>query len=250
MTISQRVFYLLSKQGKKQNELSEFTGISTSTISAWNKRGTNPSADVISTIADFFGVSTEYLLTGKEKTTLKDKLNADEYELLKIYNSLSNVSKARVKERAEVLAELERLPQAQEDYIMEKENPETRYIEYSTLKVSAGTGQYLDTGLTEQLKIVKNNITADASFAVKITGDSMEPLYEDGEIILVKSQPTVELGEVGVFIVGGLGYVKKLGKDRLISINPYYDDILFHEWDEIYCKGLVVGVLEDDDIVD
>ena len=69
MTISQRVFFLLEEQGKKQNELSKFTGISTSTISAWNKRGTNPAADTISTIADFFGVSTDYLLTGKETTS-------------------------------------------------------------------------------------------------------------------------------------------------------------------------------------
>lgn len=53
MTISQRVFHLLAKQGKKQNELSDFTGISTSTISAWNTRGTNPAADTISAIADF-----------------------------------------------------------------------------------------------------------------------------------------------------------------------------------------------------
>lgn len=66
MTISQRVFYLLEEQNKKQNELSEFTGIPTSTISAWNKRGTNPAADTISTIADFFDVSVDYLLTGKE----------------------------------------------------------------------------------------------------------------------------------------------------------------------------------------
>ena len=66
MTISQRIFYLLKKQGKKQNQLSEFTGISTSTISAWNKRGTNPAAESIPIIADFFNVSTHYLLTGEE----------------------------------------------------------------------------------------------------------------------------------------------------------------------------------------
>ena len=66
MTISQRIFFLMEKQGKKQKELSTFTGISTSTISAWNKRGTNPAADTISTIADFLEVSTDYLLTGKE----------------------------------------------------------------------------------------------------------------------------------------------------------------------------------------
>ncbi|MDE6781622.1 MAG: helix-turn-helix transcriptional regulator, partial [Ruminococcus sp.] len=102
MTISQRVFFLLEKQGKKQNELSKFTGISTSTISAWNKRGTNPAADTISTIADFFDVSTDYLLTGKENqaTTLTN----DEQELLENYNKLSIENQKKVSERAKELA--------------------------------------------------------------------------------------------------------------------------------------------------
>ncbi|MDE5584618.1 MAG: helix-turn-helix domain-containing protein [Ruminococcus sp.] len=68
MTISQRIFFLMEKQGKKQKELSNFTGISTSTISAWNKRGTNPAADTISIIADFLEVSTDFLLTGMERS--------------------------------------------------------------------------------------------------------------------------------------------------------------------------------------
>lgn len=223
-------------------------GISTSKLTAW-KNGSLPSASILILLSEFFDVTIDFLLTGENKIS-SDNLTQNEMELLRLYSILSDSGKAWLKKRAEVLAELEKFPQEQDDRVIEQGKPETRYIEYSTLKVSAGTGQYLDTGLTEQLKIVKNDITADASFAVKITGDSMEPLYEDGEIVLVKSQPTVELGEVGIFIVGGLGYIKKLGKDRLISVNPNYDDILFHEWDEIYCKGLVVGVLEDDDIVD
>ncbi len=67
MTISQRIFAELAKQNKTQKQMSEFTGIPTSTISAWNKNGTNPSADSIYSIAQFLNVSLEYLLTGEEK---------------------------------------------------------------------------------------------------------------------------------------------------------------------------------------
>jgi len=102
MTISQRVFFLLEKQGKKQNELSKFTGISTSTISAWNKRGTNPAADTISTIADFFGVSTDFLLTGEENQS--KALNDDEQELLENYKKLSPEDKEEVSTKAKELA--------------------------------------------------------------------------------------------------------------------------------------------------
>ena len=247
------MFYEQLKKACKMNNTSvtatlKAIGIGTANGTYW-KNGSIPSSDMVVKLAEFLDVSTDYLLRGLELLPEKSNitLDIDEMKVLGIYRSLSDAGKQWLKMRAEALIELEALPQTLDEIV---EEPETRFIEYSTLKVSAGTGQYLDTGLMEQMKIVKNELTADASFAVKITGDSMEPLYEDGDIVLVKSQPTVEPGEVGIFIVGGLGYIKKLGKDRLISVNPYYNDILFHEEDEIYCKGLVIGVLEDGDIVD
>lgn len=101
MTISQRVFYLLDKQGKKQNELAEFTGISTSTISAWNKRGTNPAADTISTLADFFKVSTDYLLTGEEKGSHANALKQNEIEMLEIFQNFSDREQVKIIGRME-----------------------------------------------------------------------------------------------------------------------------------------------------
>lgn len=66
MTISQRVFAELKKQKKKQKDLAEYIGISTSAVSDWKKKGTNPSAENISAIADFLEISIDYLLTGEE----------------------------------------------------------------------------------------------------------------------------------------------------------------------------------------
>lgn len=68
MTISQRIFSELKRQGKTQKDLSEAIGISTSTINAWNKRDANPSADAIYPIAKFLGMSLEYLLIGEDTT--------------------------------------------------------------------------------------------------------------------------------------------------------------------------------------
>lgn len=106
MTISQRVFYLLGKQGKKQNELAEYTGIPTSTISAWNKRGTNPAADTISTIADFFEVSTDYLLTGEEKISPEIKLTDIEKCLLLDFRSLSSQGKDYIRQQMFIAREV------------------------------------------------------------------------------------------------------------------------------------------------
>lgn len=112
MTISQRVFYLLDKQGKKQNELAEFTGISTSTISAWNKRGTNPAADTISTLADFFKVSTDYLLTGEEKGGHANTLKQNEIEMLEIFQNFSDREQVKIIGRMEEWLEVKRQREA------------------------------------------------------------------------------------------------------------------------------------------
>ncbi len=107
ITISQRIFALLDSKGLSNADLARGTGISARTIGDWRKLGTNPSADKISCICDFLEVSTEYLLTGKEKSP--PSLRDDELELLKYYNALP------VLERGRVLARLEDKAQTAED---------------------------------------------------------------------------------------------------------------------------------------
>lgn len=124
------------------------------------------------------------------------------------------------------------------------------FIEYSVCSVSAGTGEPLiDDSYPCFIEVKRNELTEEANFAVKINGNSMLPRFKDNDIVLVRSQPTVEVGEIGIFIIDGDGYIKERGSDRLISINPEYDDVHFKEGQDICCKGLVIATLEDKDIV-
>lgn len=43
----------------------------------------------------------------------------------------------------------------------------------------------------------------------------MEPDYFDGDIVLVDADADVNVGDVGIFIVNGEGFIKQRGKDRL-----------------------------------
>lgn len=213
-------------------------------IGGW-KKGAVPNSDIVMKLSVRLNVPTDVLLFGKEKSSLTNQLTADEQELFKIYRGLSIENKARVRERATVLSELE-TPVTKEP----ESEQETIFIEYSTLKVSAGTGEPLiDDTYHDFLKVKRNDLTEEANFAVQISGNSMLPRFKDKEWVLVRSQPDVEIGEIGIFIIDGNGYIKERAADRLVSINPEYDDIFFKENQDIKCKGLVIGTLESDDFV-
>ena len=66
MTICQRVFALLKTSEKLQKELAYTIGTGERNVSYWKDRGTDPPAKLIAPIADFFGVSVEWLLTGED----------------------------------------------------------------------------------------------------------------------------------------------------------------------------------------
>lgn len=244
MNISQNLSHIIKEKKITQKALSKQLGVPTSTINNWIKLNRSIPSEFIIPICEFLDITPYLLLTG-ENVSSKSVLGPDEQELLDIYSSLSPKSQGQVKERAIVLLELE-TPVTKEP----ESEQETIFIEYSTLKVSAGTGEPLiDDTYHDFLKVKRSDLTEEANFAVQISGNSMLPRFKDKEWVLVRSQPDVEIGEIGIFIIDGNGYIKERAADRLVSINPEYDDIFFKENQDIKCKGLVIGTLESDDFV-
>ena len=82
---------LLEKYGLTAYKVSKATGIAGSTFSDWKNGRSNPKQDKLQKIADYFGVSLEYLMTGKEEV-VKEKapeLTArDERDIKKDLDSL------------------------------------------------------------------------------------------------------------------------------------------------------------------
>jgi transcriptional regulator with XRE-family HTH domain len=74
---------LCSERGVTAYRVCKETGITTSTLSNWKAGRYTPKADKLKKIADFFGVSVEYLLTGKEEQSnvseIKDPDLKEEY---------------------------------------------------------------------------------------------------------------------------------------------------------------------------
>ena len=94
---------------------------------------------------------------------------------------------------------------APEPFILEIE-----YIDMplSYLPVSAGTGEFLDEGNYEMISVPKSTVPAGAKFALRVKGDSMEPTYNDGQLVWVQETKELHPGDVGVFFYGDQGYMK------------------------------------------
>ncbi len=94
MTINERFFALLDEMGVSQKEFCQSTGIPKQTISGWKSRKTDPPASLIITIANYFGVTAGYILTGEEpKYPDNSREEFSTKQLLAYYNSLSEVEK-------------------------------------------------------------------------------------------------------------------------------------------------------------
>lgn len=67
---------LCKERGVTPYKISKETGISRATLSEWKKGTYTPKRDKMQLIADFFGVSLEYLTTGKEPAYYQDSKTA------------------------------------------------------------------------------------------------------------------------------------------------------------------------------
>ena len=68
---------LLKGRGITAYRFCKDTGVSTSTISTWKKKNSKIGMDLAETISNYFGVSIDYLMTGKEDKQ-KEKDNTDD----------------------------------------------------------------------------------------------------------------------------------------------------------------------------
>ena len=120
-----------------------------------------------------------------------------------------------------------------------------RSIDIFENAVSAGTGNFLVDGPKETVRINETILPEGTTFGVRISGDSMEPEFHDGQIAWVLQQESVANGEIGIFALNGEAYIKKLQNDTdgifLISLNEKYAPIKVGENDRLDIFEKVLG---------
>lgn len=93
--------------------------------------------------------------------------------------------------------------------------------------VKAGYNYLASENIIGYVNIDKNIPNPEEYFALKVTGDSMQPILYNDDIVIVHSQNDIESGQIGIILINGNeATVKKIIKHNdfieLISFNSYY----------------------------
>ena len=165
-------------------------GLPNGSIRRWDD--SSPAIDKVFRVAKYFGVSLEYLLGVETSAAPVDGLSADIARL-----------DAHGRKLVEAIVAVE----------LDKAAPvETKII--PLFAAAAGPGEPVD---GEPLDEYEVDAKSPAQFAVKISGDSMEPELHDGEIVLCKRKRP-QTGELAVINVNGFMLVKQYIEDGFGNI--------------------------------
>ena len=89
--------------------------------------------------------------------------------------------------------------------------------------------------------------SVQADFALEVQGESMEPVYKDGDVVYIRSQSDVSDGQVAAVVIDDSATLKRVYHlpigVQLMPINPAFAPMLFtaENSDSVRILGLAVG---------
>lgn len=232
--IAENITHFRKQRGITQKELAKEVGISASTMTDYMKLRSAPSFGVIQKLADYFGVrKSDIDTTFKEEYT--DSL-PDTPDFL-TQQITDNVVQLTQDNKKIVLRTSEELLKEQKNEEETKKNEVSEVISLYQVEVVSETAAtsgfnygfgYDDTD-RETIEVDQQPPRHD--IATKVSGDSMLPDYQDGDILyLVDKGLTTYNGDLAVIAYGDRSYFKKIytenGRLRLVSLNDKYEDII------------------------
>lgn len=240
MGIGSKLSKLMDLNDTNANELARKIDVSPQTIYSIIKRDSKKAdIEVLLKLADTLGVTAEYFVddinVGNESGL--EQYSKEELTHLKKYHDLDPIGQSHVD--AVLQWETERVQQLEQ---ATSAPAATRMINYYYRLASAGTGQIIfDMPPTKRIEIPAIPKYRKADYAIGVNGNSMEPVYHDGDTLLVEMTDNVEIGEIGIFLVNGESFVKKRGETELISLNLGSKNVPLNE--DARCLGRVIGKL-------
>lgn len=232
-----RLKQIMSERNISQSELSRRTGIGRNSISDYLKGKYEAKQDKVFELAKVLNVNEAWLM-GFD--ICKDRVINDN-DITSIYNKLTPPRQHNVLDYANHQLELQN---STDDNVIDLDTYKNENTTLTDVNgyVSAGTGEQIFD--EPKFKVSVKGYVPPHDIALQVNGDSMEPMFSDKEIIFVEKSNNIKNGQIGVFIINGEAYVKKVhvGEDRLtlVSLNKDYRDLHFYENEGVRLVGKVI----------
>ena len=233
--IGNQIKYYRKLNKMNQEELANQLNTTKQSISRYEKGIRKANQDILFQLCDIFNVSIDdFFPTSDVNDQQLD-------ELIATFKTLNSDRQIKVYDFAtEQLKEQNNVVNFN-DYIEE----ESEWYEVKFYgSVSAGTGLYLDDEQVETISFGADMIPTGTDFCLKVNGDSMDPMFHDGDYVFIKRETDFRNGSIGVVIVNGDAYLKKIyitpDSIKLVSLNKKYKDITVTQDDTLKYVGTVV----------
>lgn len=204
-----------------QKDIADQLGVSYQAYSAWERGVKQPSREKAKLLEQILNVPKGYFT---------------ELEIVRLYNTLSDEGKSQALSYVRKLVQKEQCKNVVS--ISEK------LYEYHVYeKMSAGVGSSIYNDQDYDTVYFDEELAHD--FASWVSGDSMEPKYQNGSVALIRETGFDYDGAVYAVVCNSQTYIKRVYREeyglRLVSINSKYKDIFLPYDDDPRVVGVIVG---------
>ena len=204
-----------------QKDIADRLGISYQGYSAWERGVKKPSKDKVKQLEQILDVPIGYFT---------------DLEIVWLYNALSDERKGQALSYVRNLVQKEQcknvVPISEKLY---------EYHVYEKMSAGIGSSVYYD----QNYDTVYFNEKIAHDFASWISGDSMEPKYQNGSVALIRETGFDYDGAVYAVVCNSQTYIKRVYREekglRLVSINKSYKDKFVSYNDNPHIIGKIVG---------
>lgn len=231
MSFNKKVNRLLKENKMTKAALAKESGIPYTTLDSMLKRETDTARlEAIFRMAKALGTSVEALVFDDEEEI---PVSPEEKRILELYSLLDSRGKNTV------LSLMER-----EADNSKEDRKALHTIPLYEAPAAAGAALPILTEEAGELTYREGEIPARTSFAIRISGDSMEPQFFDGDLVYVEKTKELRSGQIGIFILNGESlckmYTVKDSETYLYSLNTRYEPIHVLESDRLELVGRVL----------
>lgn len=186
-----RLKMAIERSGKAKSALAEHCGVASPAVSRWIN-GSEPRAETMAKIADFLGVNVKWLMFGEDQPGAKVKIEGSKF---------NESDKSRM-------------------------NPSSRTIPVLGW-AHAGDAMHYEEIPPSWQETVPTDCRDQKAFAVRLEGDSMEPKFYEGDILILQPGEEIYNGCLAILKMRSDGYIFRrveIRPDclRLIPLNPQW----------------------------